>query len=142
MQAFRNPRGAMLLAAALAGCASGLAAPGESTRMTGSITSDDAAPVHILVTEPCSTRLYLFEKCPGNFVGDTKLGKPGKFLIEVDTESPELVLFAYQGSPGSEKVCSVTLIDTQEAAKPLDLKLEAGNCQEKFQELNSSKISS
>lgn len=130
-----------LVALCAAACAPELVPPRESIRLTGTLADPGAAdrpptaakvPLGVVVYETCSTRLLLLEKCPGKFLGETKLAKTGPFLIEVDSEAPELTLFAFRGFLGQEEACASATLPTGEASKPIDLELVPGTCPAKL----------
>jgi hypothetical protein len=118
----------LLAAAVAAGCAPKLATPGEATRISGRVDAPGDEPVHVVALERCSSSYYFFEKCPGRFLGEAKLWKPGPFVIEFDTEQDELVLFAFRGEAGVERQCTTVTLPTAQAGTPLTLTLTAGHC--------------
>src|SRR5260221_8642835 len=60
-------------------------------------------PLGVAVYEACSSQLYVFKKCPGTFLGEAKLVKPGPFVVEVDTKATEVVVFGFRGFLGPEQ---------------------------------------
>lgn len=93
-------------------------------------------PLGVAVYEACSPQLYLFEKCPGRFLGEAKLANPGPFIVEVDTEAPEIVIFAFRGFLGpdqTQEACAERKIPTAEAGRPITLTLEPGACSIKLE---------
>lgn len=117
------------LAAALFGaCTPGLTTPPEATRLTGTVEAPGNEPVHVVVLEQCSKRLLIFEKCPGKFLGEAKLWKPGPFVIEFDTERDNLIVFAFRGEAGVERQCTTLTLPIEEARQPLTLTLRDGHC--------------
>jgi hypothetical protein len=122
---------AVLLVLALPGCAPELTPPGESTRISGRVKGKPKAPVEIHVYERCSPRFYFFERCPGKLLGEARIAKPGKFVVEVDPESSELSVLAFRGDRGSEEKCAKADVSVSEVQKPLKLKLEPGPCEPK-----------
>jgi hypothetical protein len=93
-------------------------------------------PLGVAVYEACSTQLYMFKKCPGRFLGEAKLAKPGPFVVEFDTDAPEIVVFAFRGFLGPEQTqeaCAETTIPTREATRQLTLKLQLGSCSIKLE---------
>lgn len=114
---------------AAAACAPKLERPGESTRISGSVTaSGPPIPVQIYVFERCSSRFLVFERCPGKFLGEAKLGKPDKFVIEVDPKSDGVSIVAMRGNPGAEDQCALAERSLGELATPVDLELTDGPC--------------
>ena len=113
----------------LAGCAPKLTPPGEATRVHGHVKAKGKTPITIHVYERCSPRFYVFEKCPGRLLGEATIGRPGKFVVEVDPESPELTVFAFRGDRGSEEKCVRADVPVADAKTPLALKLKAGVCE-------------
>jgi hypothetical protein len=120
---------ALLLLSPLAACAPKLTPPGEATRVSGAVKAKGKSPVQINVYERCSPRFYVFERCPGRLLGEAKIARPGKFVIEVDPESPDITVVAFRGDPGDEKQCVATDVPVGDAKAPLKLKLEGGPCQ-------------
>ena len=93
-------------------------------------------PLGVAVYEACSPQLYFFKKCPGKFLGEAKLTKPGPFVVEIDTKQPEVVVFAFRGFLGPEQeqeACAEAKVTVAEAGKPLALKLQAGTCSIKLE---------
>jgi hypothetical protein len=93
-------------------------------------------PLGVAVYEACSQQLYLFKRCPGRFLGEAKLVKPGPFLVEIDTQAEEVVVFAFRGFLGpdqQQEACAETKVPVSQAAKPITLKLEAGGCSIKLE---------
>ncbi|HSD11720.1 MAG TPA: hypothetical protein VLF14_12075 [Candidatus Binatia bacterium] len=93
-------------------------------------------PLGVAVYEACTTQLYLFPKCPGRFLGEAKLIKPGPFIVEIDTEAEEVVVFAFRGFLGpdqQQEACAETKVPLAQAATPITLKLRAGNCSIKLE---------
>ena len=93
-------------------------------------------PLGVAVYEACTPMLYVLKKCPGRFLGEAKLVKPGPFVVELDTESPEIVVFAFRGFLGPEQqqeACAEAKIPIQEASKPIALKLQSGSCSIKLE---------
>jgi len=90
------------------------------------------SPLGVAVYEACSSQLYVFKRCPGRFLGEAKLAKPGPFVVEIDTQATEIVLFGFRGFLGPEQqqeACAETKIAVADAAKqPIALKLETGTC--------------
>src|SRR5690606_4069361 len=68
------------------------------------------------------------EKCPGKFLGEAKLWKPGPFVIEFDTDRDELLLFAFRGEAGVERQCTTVTMPTERAKTPVTLTLHEGHC--------------
>lgn len=121
--------GIAFLAFAALCCAPKLTPPRESIRITGTIkTEGGASPVQVRVYERCSPHLYFFDKCPGRFLGEAKMARPGPFLVEIDTEAPELSVVAFRGFIGQEEECSAVALALAEAAKPLNLTLVKQRC--------------
>ena len=93
-------------------------------------------PLGVAVYEACSPQLYFFKKCPGKFLGEAKLTKPGPFVVEIDTKQPEVVVFAFRGFLGPEQeqeACAEAKVTVTEAGKPLAMKLLAGTCSIKLE---------
>ena len=120
---------ALALLTPLFACAPKLTPPGEATRVSGAVKGKGKTPVQINVYERCSPRFYVFERCPGQLLGEAKIARPGKFVIEVDPESPDLTVVAFRGDPGDEKQCAAADVPVSDAKTPLRLKLEGGPCQ-------------
>lgn len=109
-------------------CSQGLTPPGEAKRISGTVESDGAGPLQVIVLERCSPRFYVFEHCPGRFLGEARLARPGRFVIEVDPEMPTLAVFAFRGDPTAETECASARVEVAEAATALEMKLEEGRC--------------
>jgi hypothetical protein len=93
-------------------------------------------PLGVAIYEACSPELVVFKKCPGRFLGEAKLANPGPFVVEVDTEAPEIVVFAFRGFLGPEQTqeaCAEKTIPIAQAEQPLTLKLEPGTCSIKLE---------
>jgi hypothetical protein len=93
-------------------------------------------PLGVAVYEACSQQLYLFKRCPGRFLGEAKLIAPGPFVVEIDTEAEEVVVFAFRGFLGpdqEQEACAETKVPLAQAALPITLKLEPGNCSIKLE---------
>ncbi|MGH7822071.1 MAG: hypothetical protein ACREQ9_20095 [Candidatus Binatia bacterium] len=150
------------LAAAVA-CAPKLDAPRESIRVSGTVedvagnpvpaatppavpAGKDSAkrrfpishtqPLGVAVYEACSAQLYFFRRCPGKFLGEAKLTKPGTFVVEIDTQAPEIVVFGFRGFLGPEQdqeACDEARVPIEEATKPIALKLKSGTCSIKLE---------
>ena len=119
---------ALTLLTPLVACAPTLTPPGEATRVSGAVKAKGKTPVQINVYERCSPRFYVFERCPGRLLGEAKIARPGKFVIEVDPESPDITVVAFRGDPGDEKQCAATDVPVADAKTSLRLKLEGGPC--------------
>ena len=118
-----------LLASAVLACAPKLTAPRQSIRIHGTVQAQSGPlPVEVNVYESCTPHLFFFEKCPGKFLGEAKIARPGPFLVEVDTEASEISVIAFRGLIGQEDECSELRLPLREAAKPLDLKLAKAPC--------------
>jgi hypothetical protein len=115
-----------------AGCATSLSLPGETTRITGTVEAADAAPVLVAVYERCSPRLYLFERCPGKFLGEAKIARPGPFLVEVDAAAIEVSVVAYRGDIGEDEQIQpeecAAFSGPAASARSLELRLERRRC--------------
>lgn len=152
----------LVLVAAL-GCTPKLDAPRESLRLTGTVedvpqppppppaesapASNRSAPVRrypvasrlplgVAAYEVCSPLLYVFQRCPGRFLGEAKLATPGPFTIEVDTEAPEIVVYGFRGFLGpdqQQEACAEAKIPLSRAKEPIALKLEPGTCSIKLE---------
>jgi len=93
-------------------------------------------PLGVAVYEACSPQLYLFKRCPGRFLGETKLAAAGPFVIEVDTQASAIVVFGFRGflDPDQEQeACAEAKIPIEEVSKPVTLKLESGTCSIKLE---------
>ena len=93
-------------------------------------------PLGVAVYEACSSQLYFFKKCPGKFLGEAKLVKPGPFVVEVDTKATEVVVFGFRGFLGPEQeqeACAEQKIAVSDAGKPIALKLLPGTCSIKLE---------
>jgi hypothetical protein len=93
-------------------------------------------PLGVAVYEACSPQLYVFKKCPGRFLGEAKLAGPGPFVVEIDTQAPEITVFAFRGFLGPEQdqeACAEQTISTSEASRPLALQLKSGTCSIKLE---------
>ncbi|MEA2624588.1 MAG: hypothetical protein QOD06_633, partial [Candidatus Binatota bacterium] len=97
---------ALALATAPLGCAPELITPGESTRVEGVVRSKTAGPITISVYDRCSSRMYFFSSCPGKFLGETRIGKPGPFLVEVDPNDSAVTIYAFRGAIGAIEECA------------------------------------
>lgn len=121
--------GGAFVLASTSSCAPKLAAPGESIRVTGTVTSaTELTPVQVQIFEQCSPWLYFFEKCPGRFLGEAKIPKPGPFLVEIDTEASNVWMFAFRGVPGSEVECGSAIVATADAKTGRAIATEPGAC--------------
>jgi hypothetical protein len=93
-------------------------------------------PLGVAVYEACTQQLYVFKKCPGRFLGEAKLAGPGPFVVEIDTQAPEITVFAFRGFLGPEQTqeaCAEQTIPTSEASRPLALALKSGTCSIKLE---------
>lgn len=93
-------------------------------------------PLGVAVYEACSPQLYFFKRCPGRFLGEAKLVKPGPFVIEIDTEAPDVVVFGFRGFLGpdqQQEACAETTVALRQAGTPITLKLENGTCSIKLE---------
>jgi hypothetical protein len=93
-------------------------------------------PLGVAVYEACSSQLGVFQKCPGTFLGEAKLVKPGPFMVEVDTRATEVVVFGFRGFLGPEQqqeACAEQKVAVSELGKPITLKLEPGTCSIKLE---------
>lgn len=93
-------------------------------------------PLGVAVYEACSPQLYLFKRCPGRFLGEAKLAKPGPFVVEIDTQASEIVVFGFRGFLGPEQqqeACAETKIVIDQATKPITLQLQSGTCSIKLE---------
>lgn len=117
------------LAVAALACTPKLTVPRESIRISGTVQAEGGAiPVEVSVYERCSPHLYFFAKCPGRFLGEAKIARPGPFLVDIDTEAAEVSVIASRGLIGQEDECSAVTLPVREAAKSLDLKLAKVSC--------------
>jgi hypothetical protein len=93
-------------------------------------------PLGVAVYEACSAQLYVFKKCPGRFLGEAKLIGPGPFVVEIDTEAPEVTVFAFRGFLGPDQVqeaCAEQTVPTAQVNTPLTLELKMGSCSIKLE---------
>jgi hypothetical protein len=93
-------------------------------------------PLGVAVYEACSSQLYVFNKCPGTFLGEAKLVKPGPFMVEVDTKASEVVVFGFRGFLGPEQqqeACAEQKVAVSDLSKPITLRLEPGTCSIKLE---------
>ena len=93
-------------------------------------------PLGVAVYEACSSQLYFFKKCPGTFLGEAKLVKPGPFVVEVDTRATEVVVFGFRGFLGPEQqqeACAEQKVAVADLKNPIALKLEPGTCSIKLE---------
>ena len=93
-------------------------------------------PLGVAVYEACSPQLYLFKRCPGRFLSEAKLAHPGPFVVEIDTQAAEVVLFGYRGFLGPEQQqesCAEVKISIADAGKPVTLQLQPGTCSIKLE---------
>jgi hypothetical protein len=93
-------------------------------------------PLGVAVYEACSPQLYVFKRCPGRFLGEAKLIGPGPFLVEIDTEAPEVTVFAFRGFLGpdqDQEACAEQTIPTSQVGTPLTLQLKIGTCSIKLE---------
>jgi hypothetical protein len=93
-------------------------------------------PLGVAVYEACSQQLYMFKKCPGRFLGEAKLAAPGPFVVEIDTQAPEITIFAFRGFLGPEQdqeACAEQTIPTSQAGTPVTLQLKVGTCSIKLE---------
>ena len=93
-------------------------------------------PLGVAVYEACSPQLYFFRKCPGRFLGEAKLTKPGAFVVEIDASGAEIVVFGFRGFLGpdqEQEACDEIQIPIADAAKPIALKLKSGTCSIKLE---------
>ena len=93
-------------------------------------------PLGVAVYEACSSQLGVFRKCPGTFLGEAKLVKPGPFMVEVDTKASEVVVFGFRGFLGPEQqqeACAEQKVAVSDLGKPITLKLEPGTCSIKLE---------
>lgn len=93
-------------------------------------------PLGVAVYEACSPQLYVFRKCPGKFLGEAKLTKPGPFVVEIDTAATEIVVFGFRGFLGpdqEQEACDEIKVSLESVAKPITLKLKSGTCSIKLE---------
>ncbi len=93
-------------------------------------------PLGVAVYEACTQQLYMFKRCPGRFLGEAKLAAPGPFVVEIDTQAPEITIFAFRGFLGPEQdqeACAEQTIATTQVGTPLTLQLKAGTCSIKLE---------
>jgi hypothetical protein len=127
---------AIVVSAVFLACTPKLTPPRESTRISGVVkdvaTADAPRPVGVMVYERCSSLLLVLSKCPGKFLGEAKLARPGPFVVEVDSRSPEVRVFAFRGFLSQEEACADVTVPIAEANKPVEIQLTAGPCSEKL----------
>jgi hypothetical protein len=112
-----------------AGCRPELTAPRESFRLSGTVKGEETPlPVEVNVYERCTPQLYVFRRCPGKFLGEAKIARPGPFLVEIDTQAPEISVVASRGVIGEEEECSVLNLPLSQVAKPVELTLAKEPC--------------
>ena len=111
----------------LVGCAPWLTPPSERIRVAGTVRGDPGM-VEIEVYERCSRRFVFFERCPGSLLGQTKIGKPGPYLVQISDDSREVSIVGFRGSVGRESACAVKTLSVEELAEPLELTLAEGPC--------------
>jgi hypothetical protein len=93
-------------------------------------------PLGVAVYEACTQQLYMFKRCPGRFLGEAKLAAPGPFVVEIDTQAPEITIFAFRGFLGPEQdqeACAEQTIATTQVGAPLTLQLKTGTCSIKLE---------
>jgi hypothetical protein len=93
-------------------------------------------PLGVAVYEACSPQIYLFKRCPGRFLGEAKLVKPGPFVVEIDTQAEEVIVFGFRGFLGpdqQQEACAETKISLAQAGTPITLRLEVGTCSIKLE---------
>lgn len=93
-------------------------------------------PLGVAVYEACSQQLYVFSKCPGRFLGEAKLANPGPFVVEIDTQASEIVIFGFRGFLGpdqDQEACAEQKIATNQISRPITLKLQPGKCSIKLE---------
>ncbi len=131
MRGYRVGPFAAISALLLAACTPNLTPPRESTRISGVVkdlpTADKPRPTGVMVYESCSSQLLVFQKCPGKFLGEAKLARPGKFVVEVDTQAPEVRVFAFRGYLTQEEACGDVTAPSRQAAR-IEVQLTEGPC--------------
>ncbi len=114
-----------------AACTPNLTPPRESTRISGIVKDlpnvDKPRPTGVMVYESCSSQLLIFQKCPGKFLGEAKLARPGPFVVEVDTQAPEVRVFAFRGYLTQEEACGDVTAPPRQATK-VEVQLTEGPC--------------
>jgi len=93
-------------------------------------------PLGVAVYEACTPQLYVFKRCPGRFLGEAKLVKPGPFVVEIDTQAAEVVVFGFRGFLGpdqEQEACDEAKVAIAQAATPITLKLKSGTCSIKLE---------
>jgi hypothetical protein len=93
-------------------------------------------PLGVAVYEACSPQLFFFRKCPGRFLGEAKLVKPGPFVVEIDTQAEEVVVFGFRGFLGpdqQQEACAEMKIPLAQAGTSITLRLKAGPCSIKLE---------
>lgn len=102
----------------------------EEVETVGSGETDPSQmPVRIAVHERCSPRFLVFEDCPGKQLGEAKIPKPGPFLIDVDTQRKEIVVFAWPEGPGvASATCGAVTTRVDELDEPLEVPLSGSEC--------------
>lgn len=122
-------------AAPESGAGAAAPAPSRSARVH-SYPVPSRLPLGVAAYEVCSPLLYVFQRCPGRFLGEAKLASPGPFMIEVDTEAPEIVVYGFRGFLGpdqQQEACAEAKIPVSRAKEPIALKLEPGTCSIKLE---------
>ena len=112
----------------VAACAPSLTPPGESVRVQGIVRDRVAAPLAVEVYERCSPHLYFFERCPGRLLGETRIARPGSFLVEVDPETDEVSVIAFRGVMHQEEACAVESRPTSALGETIELELAQEPC--------------
>src|SRR5712691_3330308 len=120
MDRSRTAAAAVLFAGALAyspfGCSPSLTAPRESVRVSGTLQDVvETAPSAEPEAAPTPNAPSASSDKPG------KSATPGPFVVEIDTQASEIVVFGFRGFLGPEQqqeACAETKIAIDQATKP------------------------
>jgi hypothetical protein len=97
-------------------------------RVEGTVRDQIAAPLVVEVYESCSPHLYVFKRCPGRLLGETRIARPGSFLVEVDPRTDEISVIAFRGVMHHEEACAIESRATTALAQPIELELTEEPC--------------
>ena len=121
-------RSAPFVVLMLVACTPWLTPPSKSIRLTGSVQAADSGLVEIEVYERCSRRFVFFSRCPGALLGQTKIAKPGPFLVQIAPDSQEVSIVAFRGSAPKESVCTAKTVSLDQLEERLELAVTEGPC--------------
>ncbi|MEA2624689.1 MAG: hypothetical protein QOD06_734, partial [Candidatus Binatota bacterium] len=63
------------------------------------------------------------------FLGETRIGKPGPFLVEVDPNDSAVTIYAFRGAIGAIEECATATVDgASGASRKLTLEMKGGPC--------------